>query len=121
MAGDIGLREKVLILGAGQALAAAAPSGAPVKRQVVHMYGDRVMIVEDSPESGAADAAVPSLEPTDCGNPLPIRARRHPGRKTARVGMPVPRCSIPACSRPRTQATASEPSPRSPRPRPVSG
>jgi hypothetical protein len=64
MAGDIGLREKVLILGAGQALAAAAPSGAPVKRQVVHMYGDRVMIVEDSPESGAADAAIPSLEPT---------------------------------------------------------
>lgn len=76
MAGDINIRERVTILPEARALAAAAPlpETSPTRR-VVHVYGSRVIVAEDSaepvgraamPESVDASAAVlNSLSPEE--------------------------------------------------------
>src|SRR4051794_14596968 len=64
MAGDIGIRERAVILPGVQGLSATSAAGPAPKRRVVHMYGTRVMIVEDSSEAGSAGASDLSLEPT---------------------------------------------------------
>ncbi len=63
MAGDIQIRERVVILPEAQALAADALPVAPrTDRRVVHMYGSRVIVMEDSAEAPAEAALADSME-----------------------------------------------------------
>jgi hypothetical protein len=62
MAGDIGIQERLLILPEARALSAMAPLGTDAKRRVVHMYGSRVVVMEDSMDAAAAMATAPAME-----------------------------------------------------------
>jgi hypothetical protein len=70
MAGDLGIRERVVILPDTRAFGAAPAPRADSKRRVVHVYGTRVMVMEDREtpsgaralaESAASDAELQSL------------------------------------------------------------
>lgn len=63
MAGDIQIRERLFILPEAQALEAAAlPIETRADRRVVHMYGSRVIVVEESGDAPAHAALADSVE-----------------------------------------------------------
>jgi len=62
MAGDIRIRERAVILPEARALEAAASVGTDAKRRVVHMYGSRVLVMEDSVDARAEEAMADSME-----------------------------------------------------------
>jgi hypothetical protein len=62
MAGDIGIRERAVILPAGRALEASAVIKTDAKQRVVHMYGSRVMVMEDSADGQGEAAMADSME-----------------------------------------------------------
>jgi hypothetical protein len=63
MAGDIQIRERVIILPEAQALEAAALPIAPsADRRVVHMYGSRVIVMEESADASAEAVLAESME-----------------------------------------------------------
>jgi hypothetical protein len=74
MAGDIRMREKAVVLPEGKSTRSFGPrsispvapgaTGALPRPRVVHMYGTRVMVVEDSAEGRALEASVGALRST---------------------------------------------------------
>ena len=62
MAGDIGIRERAVILPEARSLEAAASVGTDATRRVVHMYGSRVVVMEDSVDARAQEAMADSIE-----------------------------------------------------------
>ena len=58
MAGDVGIRERVVILPDTRAFGAAPALETNASRRVVHVYGNRVVVVEDSgaPAPGLAES-----------------------------------------------------------------
>ena len=62
MAGDIRIRERALILPEARSLEAAASVGTDATRRVVHMYGSRVVVMEDSVDARAQEAMADSIE-----------------------------------------------------------
>jgi hypothetical protein len=63
MSGDIKIRERLVILPEAQALEAAAlPIEPRSDRRVIHMYGSRVMVMEESAEAPAEAALAVSVE-----------------------------------------------------------
>lgn len=64
MAGDIQIRERAVILPEARALTATASIGTDSKRRVVHMYGSRVVVMEDSVDAGARSAIAESMAAT---------------------------------------------------------
>jgi Bacterial tandem repeat domain 1 len=64
MAGDIQIRERAVILPESPALQTPASIETTAKRRVVHIYGSRVMIMEDSADVGADMALAESMEPS---------------------------------------------------------
>lgn len=63
MAGDIGIRERAVILPQARAPGAAAAITAEAKRRVVHIYGPRLVVLEDQPQARAADVLTHAVEP----------------------------------------------------------
>lgn len=61
MAGDINIRERVVILPEAQGLAAPMLS-AGGKRRVIHQYGSRVVVMEDADDTAAQTAIAPSMQ-----------------------------------------------------------
>jgi len=62
MAGDIQIRERAVILPEARAPEAAALVRTDAKRRMVHMYGSRVVVMEDSADASAQMAIAGSME-----------------------------------------------------------
>ena len=62
MAGDIRIRERLVILPEARPLEAAPPVETNARRRVVHMYGSRVIVLEDAADAGAPDVVAQSVE-----------------------------------------------------------
>jgi hypothetical protein len=84
MAGDIGIRERVLVLAEGASLAEAAPTLAGSKSRVAHVYGPRVVVAEVPPEaeeSLAAVAETAAIAAESTSIPAEIRASLAPAER----------------------------------------
>ena len=137
MAGDLGIRERVMILPDTRALGAAAPAiETDSSRRVVHMYGSRVVVMEASPaddvraqaESMQASAAeLQSLSEEErlgygaylLRESARTNRQRPPAHSMAKAGMPVRGC--PARRQRSTTGELTLARWRKPKRRPVSG
>jgi hypothetical protein len=64
MAGDIGIKERVVILPQTRALEGMPSLATNAKRRVVHMYGPRLAVMEDESDSSAERASREFAEPS---------------------------------------------------------